>query len=92
MKVEALEREWEVKDISFAERRTLYQKQAKNFWSVNEESEMDVDAYFSMLDEVLGISGLTEEDFDGLSMTEIDQVIAQVMLAYTGLSGKGSGD
>ena len=92
MKVKVLEREWEVKDISFAERRGLYQKQAKNFWSVNEESEMDVDAYFSMLDEVLEISGLTEKDFDGLSMTEIDQVVAQVMLAYTGLAGKGSGD
>lgn len=92
MIVKALDREWKVNDISFAERRKLYQKQAKNFWGNEEESEMDVDAYFSMLDEVLEISGLSEKDFDDLAMTEIDQVIAQVMLAYTGLSGKESGD
>ena len=84
---------WEkdVKDITFSERRELYKKQAKNYQNVD-KNEVNVDKYFEALDEVLAISGLTEQDFDGLSMVEIDTVLGQVLMQYSGLSKNVIGD
>ena len=53
---------------------------------------MNVDKYFESLDEVLAISGLTEQDFDGLSMVEIDTVLAQILMQYSGLTKNVIGD
>tara|TARA_R110002051_G_scaffold149545_4_gene222063 strand:- start:1463 stop:1777 length:315 start_codon:yes stop_codon:yes gene_type:complete len=84
---------WEkdVKDISFSERREIYKKQAKNYQNVD-KNQVNVDKYFESLDEVLAISGLTEQDFDGLSMVEIDTVLAQILMQYSGLTKNVIGD
>ena len=92
MIVEALDREWEVNELSFAERRKIYRKIAVDYANKKDGDPIDVDHYFEMIDEVMEASGLKEDDFEGCSMLEIDTVIQAVMFSYTGLSGKDSGD
>jgi|TARA_Y100000310_G_scaffold3165_1_gene4083 hypothetical protein len=91
MIVEALEKEWNVNDLSFAQRRKIYKKIAKNYANMKKGDPVDVDTYFETIDEVIKVSGLKEADFEGLSMIQIDEVVQAVMFAYTGMSGKDSG-
>ena len=84
MKVKALDREWEVKDITFAQKRKLHALNAGVFW----ESKPSSDEYYKLLEKVLEYSELKEFDFKDLSMVEIDQILQSVFIAYLGLSGK----
>jgi len=84
MKVKALDREWEVKDITFAQKRKLHALNASVFW----KGEPSSDSYYDLLDLVLEYSGLKESDFKDLSMVEIDQVLQAILIEYLGLSGK----
>ena len=88
MKVKALDKEFQVKDITYKERRTLHKINAKAFW----DGKIDPENYYDVLEEVAEISGLGEKDFKGLSMVEVDQVLQQVFTEYMGLERKVDGD
>jgi hypothetical protein len=84
MKVNALDRDWEVRDITYSQKRELHAMNAKVWWA----GKQDVEAYYKLLGKVEEYSGLGPKDFDGLSMVEIDQVLQAVFIEYLGLSPK----
>ncbi len=53
--------------------------------------EIDVEKYYDLLEVVQDISGLTESDFKGLEMSQIDQVLQAVFVNYLGLEKKELG-
>ena len=81
MKVKALGKEYQVKDITYKERRDLHRLNAKAFW----DGKVNPDNYYDVLEKVAEISGLGEDDFKSLSMTEIDQISQEVFTEYMGL-------
>ena len=88
MKVKALGKEYQVKDITDKERRDLHRLNAKAFW----DGKVNPDNYYDVLEKVAEISGLGEDDFKGLSMTEIDQILQEVFTQYMGLEKNADGD
>ena len=88
MKVKALDKEYQVKDITYKERRDLHRLNAKAFW----DGKINPDSYYDVLEKVAEISGLGEEDFKDLSMVEVDQVLQQVFTDYMGLEKNADGD
>ena len=88
MKVKALGKEYQVKDITYKERRDLHRLNAKAFW----DGKVNPDNYYDVLEKVAEISGLGEDDFKGLSMTEIDQILQEVFTQYMGLENNADGD
>ena len=88
MKVKALGKEYQVKDITYKERRDLHRLNAKAFW----DGKINPDNYYDVLEKVAEISGLGEKDFKDLSMVEIDQVLQEVFTQYMGLEKNADGD
>lgn len=88
MKVKALGKEYQVKDITYKERRDLHRLNAKAFW----DGKVNPDNYYDVLEKVAEISGLGEDDFKSLSMTEIDQILQEVFTQYMGLEKNADGD
>jgi hypothetical protein len=88
MKIKALGKEYEIKEITYKERRDLHRINATAFW----DGKVKPDNYYDVLEKVAEISGLGEADFEGLSMVEIDQVLQEVFTAYMGLSKNEDGD
>jgi len=84
MIVKALDKEWEVNNPTFKQRRELHKINARVWRS----EEMDIDTYFYLLERVMEISGLGEEDFNGLSMVDIDTVLQSIFLEYLNTSKK----
>ena len=80
------EKEWEVKPITYKEKRNLWQLSLIAFKEVGQD-EKD---YFALMNKVEEISGLTEKDFGDLSMGKIDLVLQQVFTQYMGLEKKDS--
>tara|TARA_B100001094_G_C17970611_1_gene690098 strand:- start:377 stop:643 length:267 start_codon:yes stop_codon:yes gene_type:complete len=88
MIIKALGKEYNVKDITYKERRELHRLNAKTFW----DGKVDPENYYDILEKVSEISGLGEKDFKGLSMVDIDQVLQEVFTEYMGLSKNEDGD
>lgn len=88
MIVKALKKEWDVNDCSYKDRRELHKLNTQVWW----KGDMDVDAYYVLLEKVSDISGLGEDDFKELGMVEVDQVLQAVFTSYLGLEKKASGD
>ena len=88
MKLKALGEEYQVKDITYKERRDLHRLNAKAFW----DGKINPDNYYDVLEKVAEISGLGEKDFKELSMVEIDQVLQEVFTQYMGLEKNADGD
>ena len=88
MKVKALDKEYQVKDITYKERRGLHRLNAKAFW----DGKINPDNYYDVLEKVAEISGLGEKDFKDLSMVEVDQVLQEVFTNYMGLEKNADGD
>ena len=88
MKVKALGEEYQVKDITYKERRDLHRLNAKAFW----DGKINPDNYYDVLEKVAEISGLGEKDFKDLSMVEIDQVLQEVFTQYMVLEKNADGD
>tara|TARA_X000001382_G_scaffold123116_1_gene106604 strand:+ start:5326 stop:5604 length:279 start_codon:yes stop_codon:yes gene_type:complete len=87
MKVIFLDKEWEVKNPTYKEKRELW-KQNSISWK---DGELKQEEYFELLNSTEDITGLSPEDYtkkDGepLSMTEIDLLLQQILLNYLGLS------
>jgi|TARA_R110000824_G_scaffold272045_2_gene460557 translation initiation factor 2 beta subunit (eIF-2beta)/eIF-5 len=88
MKIKALGKQFQVKDISYKQRRDLHRLNAKAFW----DGKVDPESYYDVLEKVAEISGLTEKDFKSLSMVEVDQVLQEVFTEYIGLEKNVDGD
>ncbi len=88
MIVEALDKEWNVNDCTYKQRRDLHALNAKVWW----EGKQDVGAYYELLDKVSEIAGLGENDFEDMRMSDIDIVLQTIFIEYLGLSKKAIGD
>jgi hypothetical protein len=84
MIVKELDRDWDVENPTFKQRRELHKLNARVWRS----GEMETDAYYDLLERVREISGLKDRDFEGLSMVEVDQVLQAIFIEYLGLSKK----
>ena len=91
MKVKALKKEFEVSDLTFAQKRKLHAKNTGIFWGSSKVDEMDSDKYYELLEMVLELSKLNEDDFKGLSMGEIDGALQDILKSYLGLTDSGKG-
>ena len=88
MIVEALDKEWNVNDCTYKQRRELHALNAKVWW----EGKQDVGTYYELLDKVSEIAGLGENDFEDMRMSDIDIVLQTIFIDYLGLSKKAIGD
>lgn len=88
MIVEALDKEWNVNDCTYKQRRELHALNAKVWWN----GKQDVGAYYELLDKVSEIAGLGENDFEDMDMSDIDIVLQTIFIDYLGLSKKAIGD
>ena len=91
MKVKMFDKEWEVKDINYKERRELWHLSLSSFAG----TEVVHDKYFKMINKVEEISGLSEKDFvhkdkSLLTMAEIDLLLQEVFASYMGTEKKVS--
>ena len=87
MIVKVDKKEYDVKDCTYKQRRKLHKLNALVWWG----GEMDVEKYYDLLEQVQDISGLTESDFKGLEMSQVDQVLQSVFVNYLGLEKKELG-
>ena len=87
MIVEALDKEWNVNDCTYKQRRELHALNAKVWWN----GKQDVSAYYELLDKVSEIAGLGENDFEDMRMSDIDIVLQTIFIDYLGLSKKATG-
>lgn len=85
MIVKALKKEWDVKDCSYKEARELHKLNALVWW----DGKQDPEKYYELLERVEEISKL---DLSKEKMTDIDQVLQKVFIAYLNLDPKESGD
>lgn len=86
MKVNMFKKEWEVKSITYKEKRELWQLSLNAF----KDGTTDQEAYFVLLNKVEDISGLKEKDLEKLSMTDIDALLQEIYSQYMGLEKKDS--
>ena len=91
MKVKMFDKEWEVKDINYKEKRELWQLSLSSFAG----SEVVQEKYFNMINKVEELSGLSEKDYvhndkSLLTMAEIDLLLQEVFASYMGTEKKDS--
>jgi len=87
MKVKMFNKEWEVKNPTYKEKRELWKLNTMTF----EGDKINQDNYFSLLERVEEITGLKPEDYiddkgKELDMSSIDSLLQQIFLSYMGLS------
>ena len=87
MKVKMFDKEWEVNNPTYKEKRELWKINTMTF----EGDKLNQDNYFKLLDKVEEISGLQPEDYVNqkgkpLNMANIDALLQQVFLSYIGQS------
>ena len=66
MTIEVEGKKYEINECTYAERRELHKLNAKTWW----KGEMDVDAYYGVLERVSEIAGLGEDNIDDLTETQ----------------------
>tara|TARA_Y100000004_G_C8844444_1_gene381937 strand:+ start:550 stop:816 length:267 start_codon:yes stop_codon:yes gene_type:complete len=88
MEIKALNKIFKIKEITYKERRELHKLNAKAFW----DGKINPDNYYDVLEKVSEISGLGENEFKGLTMVEIDQILQKVFTQYMGLEKNKDGD
>ena len=86
MKVNMFKKEWEVKSITYKEKRELWQLSLNAF----KDGTTDQEAYFQLLNKAEDISGLSEKDLEKLSMADIDALLQEIYSQYMGLEKKDS--
>ena len=87
MKVKMFDKEGEIKNPTYQEKRELWRLNTMTFI----EDKINQDKYFELLEKVEQISGLKPEDYvnkngDELGMANIDSLLQQIFLSYMGLS------
>tara|TARA_X000001388_G_C2214481_1_gene116568 strand:+ start:401 stop:667 length:267 start_codon:yes stop_codon:yes gene_type:complete len=88
MEIKALNKIFKIKEITYKERRELHKLNAKAFW----DGKINPDNYYDVLEKVSEISGLGENEFKGLTMVQIDQILQKVFTQYMGLEKNKDGD
>jgi len=81
MTIEVEGKKYQINECTYAERRELHKLNAKTWW----KGEMDVDAYYGVLERVSEIAGLGEDNFKDMEMPEVDKVLQAVFLQYLGI-------
>ena len=89
MKVKMFDKEWEVNNPTYKEKRELWKLNTMTF----EGDKINQDNYFSLLERVEEITGLKPEDYiddkgKELDMSSIDSLLQQIFLHYIGYSKK----
>jgi len=79
-------KEYDVKDCTYKERRELHRMNAK-VWATG---EMDIDAYYLLLDRVGEIAQI-EAELETMTMPKIDQLLQSIFLEYLNISPKEAG-
>ena len=88
MIIKALGKEYNIKEITYKERRELHRINAKAFW----DGKVDPDNYYDILEKVYEISGIEEKDVSDLSMVDVDTLLQEIFTVYMGLSKNEDGD
>jgi hypothetical protein len=91
MKVKMFDKDWEVKDLKYKEKRQLWKLSIMAF---DDKGQANQSKYYDLLNEVELVSGLSEKDYfkddkSPLSMAEIDLLLQEVFSHYMGLNPKG---
>ena len=90
MKVVFNEVEYEVKNISYKQKRKLWHRSIQ---ALGNEENPDQESYFEMMDEVEELAQIKEKDLvnkdgDPLNMGEIDLLVQEIFQNYMGLKKK----
>ena len=89
MKVKILNKEWEVKNPTYKEKREL---QKMRMCSLDATGQVDTEKYYECLEFVEKISGLSESDYvvndKPLTMGEIDALLTKCLTEYLDVSKK----
>ena len=88
MKIKAIDKDWDINDATYRQRRDIYRINVKAFW----DGKVNPDLYYEVLEKCAEVAGLKEEDFKDLSMVEVDQLLQAVLTSYLGLEKKVDGD
>jgi len=80
--------EFEVKDINYKEARKLHLKNVKTFWGKEDGEGLDPDIYYALLEECRVLSGIKESELEKYSMVQVDSILQQILMEYTGLNPK----
>jgi|TARA_R100001530_G_scaffold104660_1_gene72938 hypothetical protein len=92
MIIKAVERDWEINDITLKEKRYL-QRLSGRFASQKPDSSEAIEAYQDILDEVLKMSGLEEmKDAHSLAVPDLDSLLQTIFENYLGIDPSTSGD
>ena len=76
---------FEVRSITFGERRELHRLEMKTFW----DESLDQDAYFNLLNWIMKKAFANpEESLKKFNDAEIDEILNEIYLHYKGLSKK----
>ena len=89
MKVTMFDKEWNVKNIKYGEKRQLWKLSVLAF----DDGKANQEKYYDLLSQVEEVSGLTEKDYvkddkSKLSMAEIDLLLQEIFSSYMGLNPK----
>ena len=80
--------EFEVKDVSYKNARKLHLKNVKTFWGKEDGEGVDPDLYYELLEECRVLSGINESELEKFTMIQVDSILQQILMEYTGLSPK----
>jgi len=83
--------EFNVKDIPYGEARKLHRDNAKTFWNMDQDEKIDADSYYDLLEKVKIASGIKESELKKHTMVEVDLILQQILMRYTGIDPKDSG-
>ena len=90
MKVKMFDKEWEVKNPTYQEKREL---QKLRMMALDSSGKVDTEKFYDCLEFVEKISGLSESDYVAkdkpLTMSEIDALLSKCLTEYLDVSKKG---
>jgi len=90
MKVKMFDKEWEVKNPTYEEKRKL---QRARMSALDSTGKVDTDKFYDCLELVEKISGLSESDYVAkdkpLNMGEIDTLLSKLLSEFLDVSKKG---
>ena len=66
----------------------LHLKNVKTFWGKEEGDGVDPDIYYELLEECRVLSGIKESELGKYTMIQVDAILQQILMEYTGLSPK----
>ena len=90
MKVKMFNKEWEVNNPTYKEKRELHKARMS---AIDSNGNVDTDKFYAILEDVEKVSGLSESDYVAkdkpLSMNDIDSLLTKILTNYLDVSKKG---